>query len=167
MLFTAGYAWVASTLMTEWAGMFLLDAYLLCCMFGILCLHLESCGRHLNILLLCQEWIPSWWTNTEIAQQLEHSCSVWAQGYLLSVHMLCTLRTGSWHELCCWWRCNLDIQSWNHTRFQQIKLCFFPLCSIMVSNVDLSIEILYDKINIHFEKVHYCIRKGNASKVTN
>lgn len=59
------------------------------------------------------------------------------------------------------------MQSWNHTRFQQMKPCFFPLCSIMASNVDLSMEIVYDKININFEKAHCCIKNGNANKVTN
>jgi len=31
---------------------------------------------------------------------------------------------------------------------------FFPLCCIRASNADLSMEIVYDKINVNFENVH-------------
>lgn len=126
VLFPAGCAGVAFTLMTEWVEVFLLDSYLLCCVFGALCLHLEAFNGHLNVPLLCQEWIPlmkQGWDCTAAGALLQRGHRV-----ISSAHVLCTLRTGSWQRRC------VDKQFWN----QQIsanETLFFPFCAaVMASN---------------------------------
>lgn len=84
VLFPAGCAWVAFTLMTERVEVFLLDSYLLCCVLGALCLHLEPFNEHLNVPLPCQEWIPcdgarlglhSSWSSPAVWVQSNQLCS--------------------------------------------------------------------------------------------
>lgn len=110
-LFPAACAWVAVTLMTEWREVILLDLYLLCCVFGPLCLHLEPFNGHLNV--------PDCTAAGALLQ--------WGHRVISSVHVLCTLRTGSWQ------RCCVDKQLWN----QQIsanETLFSPLCAAVMAS---------------------------------
>lgn len=76
----------------DWVKVFLLDSYLLCCLFGTFCLHLEPFNGHLNKPLLCQEWIPP----DEARLRLHSSWSspaAWAWSDQLRS---CAVRTEDW-----------------------------------------------------------------------
>lgn len=104
------------------------------------------------------------WDCTAAGTLLQRGHSV-----ISSVHVLCTLRTGSWQKY------HVDKHFWN----QQISANETLFFSSLSSNGQQFpkgqqfhcqrklYKTVYDKININFENFTYCIGKGNANKATN